>query len=187
MKKYWELFIVFFKIGAFTFGGGYAMIPLIRNEVVNKRQWLDDKEFVDMLAIAQSMPGPIALNTSLFVGNKQLGFKGSMFSGFGVILPSFILILLIAIFFVQFKENPVVERIFKGIRPAVVALIAAPVFSLAKNSGVTLKTLWILVAAALAVWLLHVSPVFVILAAILGGILYYVVFNRINKPGNGTH
>ncbi|MGI6049117.1 MAG: chromate transporter, partial [Petrimonas sp.] len=86
-KQYWELFLVFFKIGAFTFGGGYAMIPLIRNEVVRKRTWLNDDEFMDMLAIAQSMPGPIALNTALFVGNKRRGFKGSLFSGLGIILP----------------------------------------------------------------------------------------------------
>jgi chromate transporter len=79
IKQYWEIFIVFFKIGAFTFGGGYAMIPLIRNEVVNKKRWIQDDEFIDMLAIAQSMPGPIALNTALFVGNKRRGFKAASF------------------------------------------------------------------------------------------------------------
>ena len=126
IRNYGELFLVFFKIGAFTFGGGYAMIPLIRNEVVKKKRWLNDNEFMDMLAIAQSIPGPIALNTALFVGNKRLGFKGSLFSAAGIILPSFIIILLIAILFSQFSDNPIVERIFKGIRPAVVALIAAP-------------------------------------------------------------
>ena len=115
------------------------MIPLIRNEVVVKRNWLDDDQFMDMLAIAQSMPGPVALNTALFVGNKRLGFKGSLFSGAGVILPSFLTILLIAIVFTQFKDNQVVERIFKGIRPAVVALIAAPLLGLGKAAGVNLK------------------------------------------------
>ena len=139
-KQYRELFTVFFKIGAFTFGGGFAMIPLIRNEVVVKRNWLDDDQFMDMLAIAQSMPGPVALNTALFVGNKRLGFKGSLFSGAGVILPSFLTILLIAIVFTQFKDNQVVERIFKGIRPAVVALIAAPLLGLGKAAGVNIKT-----------------------------------------------
>ena len=82
MNGYWELFLVFFRIGAFTFGGGYAMLPLIQNEVVDKKKWLDDKEFIDMLAIAQSMPGPIALNTAIFVGNKHKGVKGSIFSSF---------------------------------------------------------------------------------------------------------
>jgi chromate transporter len=98
--------------------------------VVSKKTWLDDNEFMDMLAIAQSMPGPISLNTALFVGNKRLGFKGSLFSAAGIILPSFIVILLLAIVFTQFKENPYIERIFKGIRPAVVALIAAPLIGL---------------------------------------------------------
>jgi len=177
-KQYWELFLVFFKIGAFTFGGGYAMVPLIRNEVVNKKNWLDDEEFMDMLAIAQSMPGPIALNTSLFVGNKRMGFKGSLFSGLGIILPSFLVILLIAIFFVQFKDNPVVERIFKGIRPAVVALIAAPLLGLGRSARISLKNVWIPVAVALSVSLAGVSPVYIVLAAILLGILHFAHVKR---------
>lgn len=174
LKQYWELFLVFFKIGAFTFGGGYAMIPLIRNEVVNKKLWLDDNEFMDMLALAQSAPGPISLNTAIFVGNKRLGFKGSLFCGAGIILPSFIVILLIAILFTQFKDNPIVESIFKGVRPAVVALIAAPLLGLGKSAGVNLKNIWIPIVVVLAVWLLKVSPVYIILFAIVAGILYYL-------------
>ena len=182
IKQYWELFLIFFKIGAFTFGGGYAMVPLIRNEVVNKKKWLEDEEFMDMLAIAQSMPGPIALNTALFVGNKRLGFKGSLFSGAGVILPSFIVILLIAMVFTQFKDNPVVERVFKGIRPAVVALIAAPLLSLGKSAGVRWKNLWIPVVVALAVWQLNISPMYIVLAAILLGITHFIYLRkRVNK------
>ena len=180
-KQYWELFLVFFKIGAFTFGGGYAMIPLIRNEVVNKKLWLNDDEFMDMLAIAQSMPGPISLNTALFVGNKRLGFKGSLFSGVGIILPSFLVILLIALVFTRFKENPVIESIFKGIRPAVVALIAAPLFGLGRSAGVNLKNMWIPGVVALSVWLLKISPVYVILAAILLGIGHYLYRRKIMR------
>lgn len=178
VKEYWELFLTFFKIGAFTFGGGYAMIPIIRNEVVQKKGWIADEEFVDMLAIAQAMPGPIALNTALFVGNKRLGFKGSLFSGAGVILPSFILILLIAIVFTQFKDNPVVERIFKGIRPAVVALIVAPLLGLGKSAGVKWKNLWIPVAVALAVWQLHISPIYIVLAAIVLGLSHFLYLRK---------
>jgi len=178
IKQYWELFLIFFKIGAFTFGGGYAMIPLIRNEVVNKKKWLEDEEFMDMLAIAQSMPGPISLNTALFVGNKRLGFKGSLFSGAGIILPSFIVILLIAMVFTQFKDNPVVERIFKGIRPAVVALIVAPLLSLGKSAGVGWKNLWIPVVVALAVWQLNISPIYIVLAAILLGISHFIYLRK---------
>ena len=178
MKKYWELFLIFFKIGAFTFGGGYAMIPLIRNEVVNKKGWLEEDEFMDMLAIAQSMPGPISLNTALFVGNKRLGFKGGLFSGAGIILPSFVVILLIAMVFTQFKENPVMERVFKGIRPAVVALIVAPLLSLGKSAGVRWKNLWIPVVVALAVWQLSISPIYIVLAAILLGVSHFIYLRK---------
>lgn len=174
IKQYLELFLVFFKIGAFTFGGGYAMIPLIRNEVVDKKKWLDDDDFINMLALAQSAPGPISLNTAIFVGNKRLGFKGSLFCSAGIILPSFITILIIAIVFTQFKENPIVESIFKGIRPAVVALIAAPLLGLGKSAGVKLRNLWIPVVVAIAVWLLKVSPVYIVLGSIIFGVLYYL-------------
>ena len=112
MRFYLQLFWVFFKIGAFTFGGGYAMIPLIQREVVNKRKWLEEGEFMDMLAIAQSVPGPISLNTAVFVGNKLKKKRGSLVTSLGIILPSFIVILLIALVFTEFKENPGVERVF---------------------------------------------------------------------------
>lgn len=186
IQKHWELFWVFFKIGAFTFGGGYAMIPLIRNEVVNKKKWLEDDEFMDMLALAQSMPGPISLNTAIFVSRKRLKFKGSLITGAGIILPSFITILAIAMVFTQFKDNPYVERIFKGIRPAVVALIAAPLLSLGKSAGVKLSNVWIPIAVALLVWLLKISPVFIILAAILLGILHYMFVKRATEKKHGT-
>ena len=179
MKKYWELFFVFFKLGAFTFGGGYAMVPLIRNEVVQNKRWLEDEEFMEMLSIALSAPGPIALNTALFVGNRRLGFKGSLFSAAGVILPSFLIILTIAIVLTQFRDHAVVERVFKGIRPAVVALIAAPLLGLGKSAGVNLKNIWIPVAVTFAVWWLGVSPVYVVLAAILLGIFYLVWLKKI--------
>lgn len=185
-KSVWELFLVFFKIGAFTFGGGYAMIPLIRNEVVDKKQWLEDEEFMDMLALAQSMPGPISLNTAIFVGRKRMGFKGSLITGAGIILPSFIIILIIAMVFTQFKDNPIIERIFKGIRPAVVALIAAPLLGLGKSAGVKLTNMWIPILVALLVWLLKVSPIYIILAAILLGILHYIYLKRITRKKHGT-
>lgn len=180
-KQYWELFFVFFKLGAFTFGGGYAMIPLIRNEIVTKRGWIEDKEFMDMLALAQSAPGPMALNTALFVGSKRLGFKGSLVSGLGVIIPSFLVILIIAIFLAQFKENPVVERIFKGIRPAVVALIAAPLFMLGKSANINKNNIWIPISVALMVWLLGASPMYIILGSILLGIAHLLYIKTLLK------
>ena len=179
MRSYWELFLVFFKIGAFTFGGGYAMLPLIQNAVVDKKKWLGDKEFIDMLAIAQSMPGPIALNTAIFVGNKRLGVKGSVFSSLGIILPSFVSILLLVIVFTQFRENHVVESVFKGIRPAVVALIFAPLLRMGKNADITWKTLWIPITVALIVGLLHVSPILIIVLGILLGIAYHMIIKKV--------
>lgn len=171
MREYWELFLSFLKIGAFTFGGGYAMIPIIRNEVVIKKRWLENDEFMDLLAIAQSLPGPISLNTAVFVGNKRKGIKGSIFTSLGIILPSFVIILLIAIVFTQFKDNPIIERIFKGIRPAVVALIFTPLLSLGKSAKITWKTIWIPILAALLIWKLGVSPIYIVAGAIIAGIL----------------
>lgn len=173
MKFYFQLFWVFFKIGAFTFGGGYAMIPLIQREVVNRRKWLEEGEFIDMLAIAQSVPGPISLNTAVFVGNKMKGKRGSLVSSAGIILPSFIVILLIALVFTEFKNNPGVERVFKGIRPAVVALIAAPLWNMGKSAGITWRSLWIPVAAAVLIWGLGWSPVYIVILSIGGGIGYF--------------
>ena len=181
MKFYLQIFWSFFKIGAFTFGGGYAMIPLIQREVVNRRKWLEEEEFVDMLAVAQSLPGPISLNTAVFVGNKVKGVPGSLVSSLGIILPSFVVILLIAMVFTEFKENPGVERVFKGIRPAVVALIAAPLWKMGKSAGITRKTLWIPVLAALFIWLVGVSPVYIVMGAIAGGIVYCLF--RLKKTG----
>ena len=126
MNIYLEAFGIFFKIGAFTIGGGYAMVPLIENEIVTKRKWIAQEDFIDLLAISQSAPGILAVNISIFIGYKLRGIRGSIITALGTILPSFIIILAIALFFHSFKDNPIVERIFKGIRPAVVALIAAP-------------------------------------------------------------
>lgn len=172
MANYWQIFGSFFKIGAFTLGGGYAMIPLIQKEVVDRKGWLREEEFVEMLAIAQSCPGPLALNTAIFVGYKTRGLRGVLCSSLGTILPSFIIILLIAMVFTDFKNNPGVERVFKGIRPAVVALIAAPLWQMGKSAGITRKTVVIPIAAALLIWLTGVSPIYVIIAAIVGGLAW---------------
>jgi len=139
MRFYLDLFYSFFKIGAFTLGGGYVMIPLIEKEVVDNRRWMQQEDFTDMLALAQSAPGPIAINTAVFVGYKMKGFKGLITAVSGVIIPSFVTILLIAMFFGDIKENAIVERIFCGIRPAVVALIAVPVVNMLKKEGFTGK------------------------------------------------
>lgn len=171
-RIYWQLFSDFFKIGAFTLGGGYAMIPIIQSEVVDRRRWLKQEEFLDIIAIAQSCPGVFAINMSVFIGYKLRKLPGALCAAFGTTLPSFAIILLIAMFFSRFQDNPVVESIFKGIRPAVVALIAAPTFTLAKSAKITLSNCWISIGSALAIYLMGVNPVFIILAAGFGGYLY---------------
>lgn len=169
---YLKLFISFFKIGAFTFGGGWAMIPLIEREVVDKQNWIKREDFVDALAIAQSLPGVLAVNISILIGNKLRGLKGCLMATLGTILPSFLIIFAIAIWFVQTYDNPVVERIFKGIRPAVVALIVSPVFSTAKTARINIKTVIIPIIVALSIWLGGISPIWFVLLGAIGGILY---------------
>lgn len=191
MAKYCELFSTFFKIGTFTIGGGYAMIPLIQREVVERRRWLSEEEMLDAIALSQTMPGILAANIASIVGQKLRGVKGALVAVAGNILMPILFIILIAIFFRQFKDIAVVQHIFMGIRPAVVALIAAPVFTLWKaasksqtatpltvslfNYRFSILTLLIPVVSALLIWLLGVSPVLVILLALLAGWLYSLI------------
>lgn len=172
---YLQLFITFVKIGAFTFGGGWAMIPLIEREVVDKHKWISREEFLDELAIAQSLPGVLAVNVAVLVGNKLRGIKGSLVAALGSILPSFIIILLIAICFVNIYDNPTVISIFKGIRPAVVALIIIPVLTSAKSARLNKYTIIIPIVVALVIWLCGVSPVYCIVAGGIGGYVYYLL------------
>ena len=182
---YLQLFSSFLKIGAFTFGGGWAMIPLIEREVVDKKQWIKREDFIDALAIAQSLPGVLAVNISILVGNKLRGLKGSLAATLGTILPSFLIILAIAIWFVQVYDNPVIERIFKGIRPAVVALIVSPVLTTAKTARINLKTVIIPIVVALAIWLGGISPIWFVLLGGIGGVIYYNhIISRIKKRYN---
>ena len=181
MRILFEMFASFFKIGAFTIGGGYAMVPLIEKEVVDRKKWIKEDEFVDMLALAQSAPGPIAVNTAVFVGYKIDGVIGSVFTTLGAVLPSFLIILFIASFFIGIKDSQVVARIFKGIRPAVVALIAAPVIRLSKSAKINKRTFMIPVIAAVLVAFLNITPVYIIIASALGGILYGKFFKEASK------
>ncbi len=163
-----RLFLSFLKIGAFTFGGGYAMIPLIEREVIERKGWVDRSEFLDLLTLAQSAPGPISLNTAVFVGYKVRGYPGAIASILGVVLPSFIILLLIALFFQEIRHNPWVEAAFRGMRPAVVALIVYPVVKLAK--GMHASMFFIIAATALAIWYFGCSPVLLLIAGGIGGL-----------------
>ena len=172
MNIYWEGLKTFSRIGMFTIGGGYAMIPLIEADVVDKKQWITREEFIDLVAIAQSCPGIFAVNISIFLGYKLKGVPGSIICATGTILPSFLIILGIALFFQAFRENETIESIFKGIRPAVVALIAAPTFKMAKSAKIGWTNIWIPVVSALLIWQMEVSPVYIIILAGLFGFLY---------------
>ena len=172
MNVYWDSFCTFFRIGLFTIGGGYAMIPLIEADVVEKNKWVAREDFLDLMAIAQSCPGIFAVNMSIFIGYKLRGVKGSIVCALGTILPSFLIILAVALFFQEFRDNETVQRIFMGIRPAVVALIAAPTFKMAKSAKITFTNVWIPIVSAFLIWLLGVSPIYVIIVAGLGGYLY---------------
>ena len=169
------LFITFFKIGLFTIGGGYAMIPLIEREMVERKGWISREDFLDLLAIAQSAPGVFAVNISIFIGYRMRKSIGSIFCALGTVLPSVIIILVIALFLGNYKDYPVVENVFKGIRPAVIALILTPTIRLASKAGLNKWNWWVPVATALLIWWMGVSPVWIILAAIVGAILYYIL------------
>ena len=151
---YFQLFTSFFKIGAFTFGGGWAMISIIEKEIVDKKRWIEREDFLDLLAVAQSLPGILAVNISVAVGDKLRGMKGAAAAALGTILPSFLIILAIAIFLTPdlIKNNETLSAIFKGVRPAVVALILAPVISAARAAKIGWKTVAIPVVVALLIW-----------------------------------
>lgn len=172
-----KLFLTFLKIGAFTFGGGWAMISLIEREVVDRHRWLDRTEFLDLLAVAQSLPGILAVNISVVVGDKLRGMRGSISAAAGTIIPSFLIILAIAMFLTPetITSNPTLTAIFKGIRPVVVALIVAPVITTAKASGIGWKTCWIPAAVALLIWSKWPVVSNPILYIIIGGAAGYLL------------
>lgn len=170
MNKYLELFCSFFKIGIFTFGGGYAMIPIIQAEVITRKGWIKEQEFLDLLTLAQSAPGPISLNTAVFVGYKMYGYRGALSSLAGVVLPSFTILLLVAMFFSQIRNNPIVDAAFRGMQPIVVAIMLAPIL------GFTKGTHWTLIALAAAItmviWYFGVSPIYMLIAGAAAGLAW---------------
>ncbi|MDE7408276.1 MAG: chromate transporter [Muribaculaceae bacterium] len=180
---YFSLFATFLKIGAFTFGGGWAMISIIEKEIVDKHGWLQRDEFLDLLAVAQALPGILAVNISVAVGDKLRGMRGSLCAALGTILPSFLIILCIAIFLTPdiIKNNPVVSKIFMGIRPAVVALIVATVITSARAAAIGWRTAVIPIVTALLVWSKLPIVSNPILFIILGGVGGWWWFTRPSK------
>jgi len=187
-KIYWQLFVTFFKIGAFTFGGGWAMISIIEREIVDKRKWISKEDFIDLLTVSQSLPGLLAVNISVSVGDTIMGKRGSICAALGTILPSFLMILAIAMFLTPetINTDPTVSAIFKGIRPAVVALIVAPVLTTAKAAKINWKTAIIPIAVALTIW--SKIPVISnpILWIVLGGLGGWLVFHCALKQAKNS-
>lgn len=172
MGIYTDLFVTFAKIGGFTLGGGYAMVPVMEKEIVEKKQWLTREEFMDILVVAQSTPGLFAIDMASHIGYKFKGVWGGIIGALGVAVPSIVAILLIAVFFQAFKSNPYVEKFFMGVRPAVVALILAPCFTMAKSAKINRMNCWIPLVCALLICAFGVSPIWCILGAGVGGYLW---------------
>jgi chromate transporter len=182
MASLWQIFLVFAKIGSFTIGGGYAMIPLISDEII-KRKWIPEEDLPDIIALAQSAPGVLAVNMAIFTGYKIRGVKGCLAATLGSVLPSFLIILLIAMLFTNYKDNPVVIKIFKGIRPVVVSLILVPMIKMAKKGN---KTWWAWAISALTlimVAFLNFSPIYILLVVIVLATLYHLYKER--RTGDG--
>ena len=176
-----KFFVTCNKIGAFTLGGGYAMIPSMEHEFVDKNQWLDRQEFMDIMVVAQTTPGIFAIDMASHIGYKMKGVWGGIVGAIGIALPSIIDILIIALFFHSFRENPWVEKFFKGVRPAVVALIAAPCFTMAKSAKLSRYNFWIPIVACLLIAWLGVSPIWIILVAGIAGFIYGKMEEKENK------
>ena len=183
-KKLFELFTIVLKLGAFTFGGGYAMFPLMEREYVEKRQWFETQEMLDMLAVAQSLPGMISINASILVGYRLFGIIGSLVAVIGLALPSLIVLSIISFFYVKFRENIYVNTALKGIRVAVVALLVQAVIKLGKP-GVRGVFGWVMACAAFLVALIFsIHPVLIILGGLLVGIIYTQFF--VKKEGDAA-
>jgi chromate transporter len=168
-----SLFVSFFKIGAFSFGGGYAMIPLIEKEIIERHSYLTMTQFSDIIAIAEMTPGPISVNAATFVGYKVAGLLGSIICTIGVVMPSFIVILLLARFFISYQQHPMLRAIFRGIRPMVIALVLAAAYVIGKISFIDGPSIVIGFIIFFLVYRKKLHPVLAVsLAGVLGIILY---------------
>lgn len=173
MKNLIEMFFTFFKIGAFTFGGGYAMIPLIEREVVSSKHWIEKDEFTDIIVISQSFPGAMAVNTSIFIGYKISGVKGAIVALLGTILPSFFIILIIAAFFMKFRDYEIINKAFLGIGAAVPVLVLIAVQSLSKSVEKNTRNIIVVIASVVAISLFNVHPIIVILVSAVYGVISF--------------
>lgn len=179
--KYWKLFYEFFKIGLFTFGGGLAMIPFIQKMVVEKNKWMDEEEMINMIAIAESTPGVIAVNCATYVGHKVGKLFGAIIATLGVILPSFIIICIISLFYEQFMAIEVVKWAFMGIKACVAILILNAGYKILKKSPHNAFSWAILLLAMEIALFVKVSTAYVILGGLVIGVIFYTILNH-NVP-----
>lgn len=176
-----QVFLSFFKIGAFTFGGGYAMIPLIQNEAVEKRHWVTDEDILEVVAIAESTPGPIAINSATFVGYKAAGVLGSVCATLGIVLPSFVIILLLSFVLRQFQEVQAVQYAFQGIRAGVLALLVKALWTMYKKSPKGWPAYVVMGGSFLLTTVLDVNVLFVIIGCAVFGFVTSLMLERRGK------
>ncbi|MDI3534999.1 MAG: chromate transporter [Thermosediminibacterales bacterium] len=178
------LFLTLFKIGAFTFGGGYAMIPLIQREVVEDKKWLSNDEFVDIIALVQTAPGAVAINTAVFLGYRLRKLKGALVAVIGVALPSFLIILLIASVFISFETNPIVQKALMGIRPAIVSLLVYTIYHLGKRVIKKVKEIALFGLSFFGILMFNIHPIIVLITAgLIGYFTYEDIENiEVNDP-----
>lgn len=180
MKKHLEIFLAMMKIGLFTFGGGYAMIALLESEFVSKKKWLSREEFLDMVAISESTPGPIAINAATYIGYKTRGLLGALLATVGVIIPSFIIIYAISLFFDAFLSIALVAKAFRGIQVAVVYLILSAGIKLLRGMKKTVLSVFVLSATVLFMLLFSVFAIrfstvlYILIAGAIGVSLYLI-------------
>ena len=170
-KDIWKLFAAFFRIGAFTFGGGYAMIPLIQKEAVDKNKWITDEDILEIIAIAESTPGPIAINSATFVGYRTAGVLGSVAATVGVVLPSFVLIYAISFVLRQFQELKAVQYAFQGIRAGVLALLCKALWGMYKKNQKNWASYTVMAGAFILTGLLDVSVLPVLAGCAIFGVV----------------
>lgn len=183
LKKVFQLFITFIKIGAFTFGGGYAMVPLIQRETVEKKKWINDDDILEIVAIAESTPGPIAVNSATFVGYKTAGVLGAAAATIGVVLPSFTIIYFISFVIDKFENNTAVKYAFSGVRAGELALIIKALWTMSKKSAKNIIS-FIITAFAFVFAALNINVIYIILACAVTGIVSSLIMSGREKKKN---
>lgn len=178
MKQLADLFFIFFRIGALTFGGGYAMLPILQKEIYEKRKWAELEDIMDYYAIAQCTPGIIAVNTSIFIGYKVKGLLGGIIAALGIVCPSILIILIIAMFLGNIMAIDIVQKAFVGIRIGVCALVLNATFTMMKKGIIDHITAVIFLASLVVILLFNVSPVLVVVSAASFGILLEVFYKK---------